>query len=156
MRRETPTGDGRSARIRARRTPRARPRSTCARRRSRESSRPRARDRARRARAVEDGAERRELVAKASNSSRGIDPGVVAPTLEHRGDECEVADDVLRVVVSNDDASARARGRSAIKLRVKSIPGLLRSVAWVLHGLDLAAHECAIATDAKRGRGDGV
>ena len=88
------------------------------------------------------------IVAKASNSSRGIDPGVVAPTLEHRGDECEVADDVLRVVVSNDDASARARGRSAIKLRVKSIPGLLRSVAWVLHGLDLAAHECAIATDA--------
>ena len=50
--------------------------------------------------------------------------------------------------MSNDDASARARGRSAIKLRVKSIPGLLRSVAWVLHGLDLAAHECAIATDA--------
>jgi hypothetical protein len=31
---------------------------------------------------------------------------------------------------------------------MRSIPGLLRSVAWVLHGLDLAAHECAISTDA--------
>jgi len=87
-------------------------------------------------------------VPRASNSSRGIDPGVVAPALERRGDECEVADDVLRVVVTNDDARAAANGRSAIKLRSRSIPGLLRSVAWVLHGLDIAAHECAIATDA--------
>lgn len=56
-------------------------------------------------------------------------------------------DDVLCVVVLNDDVSVCVRGWSVIKLWVKLISGLLRSVAWVLYGLDFVVYECVIVMD---------
>ena len=61
-------------------------------------------------------------------------------------DECEVES---RVDVRVDNETKKSAGRSVVALRARSVPGLMRSVAWVLNGMDLVAHECSIATDAE-------
>lgn len=92
--------------------------------------------------------------AEASSSSSGppatpkdsnkVQPGVVGPTVQRDG--CEAMGDTLEISV--DNASAAGRNRSVVRVRALSAPGLMRSVAWVLNGMDLVGHECSIATDA--------
>ena len=76
--------------------------------------------------------------------SNKVQPGVVGPTVQRDG--CEAMGDTLEISV--DNASAAGRNRSVVRVRALSAPGLMRSVAWVLNGMDLVGHECSIATDA--------
>ena len=70
---------------------------------------------------------------------------MVGPSV--RRANCDVDDDeTLDVRVRASDAR---EGRCVIDVRAKALPGTLRSLAWALNGLDLVAHECAIATDAR-------
>ena len=84
---------------------------------------------------------RRRRSARAGDAVR---PSTTPPSLVD--EECEVESNV-RVDVDND--AKRREGRSIVALTARSVPGLMRSVAWVLNGMDLVAHECAIATDAE-------
>jgi hypothetical protein len=79
-----------------------------------------------------------------ANARDVVRPGVVGPLVNRQ--DCDVSD-ILSVVVDNE--SAKARNRSVVRLKSRSVPGLMRSVAWVLNGMDLVGHECSIATDAE-------
>jgi len=78
-----------------------------------------------------------------------VRPSTTPPSLVRDAkddDECEVES---RVDVRVDNETKKSVGRSVVALRARSVPGLMRSVAWVLNGMDLVAHECSIATDAE-------
>ena len=71
--------------------------------------------------------------ARAANPIRG-------PTLKRQ--TCDVGP--LKVLI--DNTSRAKENYSVISLTSFAVPGLLRSVAWVLNGMDVVVHECAIET----------
>ncbi|CAL51526.1 unnamed product [Ostreococcus tauri] len=97
--------------------------------------------------------------ARASESARangrartrargGVEPGITGPSVRRGG--CDVGDDGTSVdAVVSVEVTRASETRSRVRVRSRSAPGLLRSVAWALNGMDLIAHECAIATDAE-------
>ena len=54
--------------------------------------------------------------------------------------------DVGPLKVSIDNAARASENLSVISLISNAVPGLLRSVAWVLNGMDVVVHEASIET----------